>query len=419
MKFKMRLKQTNLHILRESKDLSEMAKTGVSLHCHTEHSREMLDFLPHYANKLPLIAHFYKKEEKKYIEREGKGFDFTKGFWSPPMTAREVFGIESTQINEAGLEAVVSLTDHDSIEANLKVNDGVKNASAPISLEWTVPFEYGFFHLGIHNLPKDQAVELTKTLLDYTFNQENQNDERLSEMFEMLNDIPEVLVVFNHPIWDIELVGKERHEILLRNFLNIHGKWIHALEINGFRSWSENKRVIDLAESFGYPLVTGGDRHGCRPNTVINLTNSSTFGEFVEEVRVDKHSEVVLMPEYHYPLHSRQLQSFSEILKHYPEFPDGRKLWFDRVHFDVGDGQGVRKLSVHWERGGPGWLRWAIWTLGVLGSPKMRPIFNVLRKKADKVPKNVRKMNISIAELEDSVSGLAAETVQTETGFAA
>ncbi len=415
----MRFKQTNLHVLRESDDLSDRAKTGVSLHCHTENSREMLDFLPHYANKLPVISYFYNREEKKYIEREGKRFDFSKGFWSPPMTAPEVFAIESSQINAAGLEAIVSLTDHDSIEANLKVNEGVKNSSAPLSLEWTVPFEYGFFHLGVHNLPKGQAVELTATLLDYSFNPESQNNERLTELLVMLNEIPEVLIVFNHPIWDIELVGKERHEILLKNFLRIHGQWIHALEINGFRSWSENKKVIGLAESLGYPLVTGGDRHGCKPNTVINLTDGSTFGEFVEEIRVDKHSEVVLMPEYLYPLHSRQLQSFSEILKHYPEFPEGRKLWFDRVQFDIGDGHGVRKLAVHWESGGPGWLRGAIWALGVFGSPKMRPIFSLFRKKADRVPKNMQNLNIAIVESGETVADLATETAQAKAGFVA
>ena len=140
------------------------------------------------------------------------------------MTALEVFGIEKDQINKVGLDAVISLTDHDSINANLEVNEENDNNSAPISLEWTVPFEYGFFHVGVHNLPKDRAIELTKTLLDYTFNEEKHSNENLREMFAMLNEIPEVLVVLNHPIWDIELVGKERHETLLKHFLKEHGQ---------------------------------------------------------------------------------------------------------------------------------------------------------------------------------------------------
>jgi hypothetical protein len=396
----MNLKQTRLHILHEAKNLSHEAKTGVSLHCHTEHSKEMLDFVPHYAEKLPVISYFWKKERDKYQAKEGKAIDFSTAYWSPPMTPQGVYDIEKTQINEVGLDAIVSISDHDSIDANLQVNEQTENAKAPISLEWTVPFEYGFFHVGVHNLPKDRAIEITKTLIDYTFG-ENPTNEKLHQMFAMLNEMPQVLVILNHPLWDIEMVGKEKHEILLKQFIKEHGRWIHAFEINGFRTWSENKAVIEMAEALGIPIATGGDRHGCKPNTVVNLTNAKTFDEFVEEIRVDKRSEVVLMPEYSQPLHSRQLQSFSEILKHYPEFPEGRQKWFDRVHFDTGDGHGLRKLSVHWKRGGPTWLRWAIWTLGFLGSPKMRPVFAVARKKHDRVPKTLEKAKFEIPNLED------------------
>lgn len=404
------LKQTRLHILRETKNLTENARTGVSLHCHTEHSKEMLDFVPHYAEKLPIIAQFWRRERDNYLEREGKGIDFSTAFWSPPLTAHSVYDLEKQQINEAGLEAIVSLTDHDSINAPLEVNERNQNSRAPISLEWTVPFEYGFFHVGVHNLPKAHAVELTQTLLDYTFNKENHTNEKLTEMFAMLNELPEVLVILNHPLWDIELVGKERHQTLLKHFIKKHGRWIHAFEINGFRTWSENKAVVELAEALGIPIATGGDRHGCKPNTVINLTNAETFEEFVEEIRVEKRSEVALMPEYEYPLQSRQLQSFAEILTHYKDFPAGRKRWFDRVYFDIDDGEGLRPLSVHWQRGGPTWLRWAIWTLGVMGSPKMRPFFRAARKKQDRVPRDLAKAGFRIPKIDEMPSGIPQES---------
>ncbi len=414
----MNLKQTRLHILHKPKDLSKEAKTGVSLHCHTEYSKEMLDFVPHYADKLPIISYFWNKERIKYLNREGKNPDFSTGYWLPPLTPQEVYHLEKTQINKTGLDAIVSITDHDSIAANLQVGETTANEQAPISLEWTVPFECGFFHVGVHNLPKDRAVELTKTLLDYTFNKENHSNENLRQMFLMLNEIPDVLVVLNHPIWDIERVGKEKHALLLKNFLKEHGRCIHALEINGFRSWSENKVVIEMAEALGYPIITGGDRHGCQPNTVINLTNSKTFSEFAEEIRAGKRSEVALMPEYRQPLHSRQLQSFSEILRNYSTFPEGRQKWFDRVYFDIGDGGGVRQLSVHWIRGGPAWLRTAIWTLGVFGSPKMRPFFSLARKPHDRVPKDVTKTMFEIPDLQEIAASLAVEQPQTKTEFA-
>lgn len=397
----MNLERTRLHILSRPEDLSGRAKTGVSLHCHTEHSKEMLDFVPHYADKLPIINFFWHREREKYLEREGKGIDFSTAYWSPPMSGQAIYEIESRQMADAGLNPLVSVTDHDSIDACIEINEAEDNSRAPISLEWTVPFDYGFFHVGVHNLPKGNAVELTKILLGYTFG-ENPTDEKLTEMFAMLNDLPGVLVILNHPIWDIELVGEERHEALLKEFIKRHGRWIHAFEVNGFRSWSENKRVIEMAEALGIPLATGGDRHGCKPNTVINLTSADTFDEFVNEVRVERRSQVVLMPEYEQPLHSRQLQSFSEILSHYPAFRDGRKKWFERVYFDVGDEKGLVSLAGHgWIRGGPAWLRVAIWTLGLLGSPKMRPVFRLVRNRKDRVPKDAALARFEKPDLEE------------------
>jgi hypothetical protein len=407
----MNLKRTRVHILHAAEKLNKKAPTGVSLHCHTENSKEMLDFVPHYAAKLPIINYFWQKERVKYFEREGKYPDFSTAFWSPPMQAQDVYEIEKNQINDAGLDALVSISDHDSIDGNIKLNEQTDNAKAPISLEWTVPYQFGFFHVGVHNLPKERAVEITKDLLEYTFG-ENPTDEKLREKFALLNEIPEVLVILNHPLWDIEIVGKEKHLQLLAGFIKDHGQWIHALEINGFRSWSENKAVIELAEAHGFPVVSGGDRHGCKPNTVLNLTNAKTFSEFAEEVRNDKQTEVVLMPEYKQPLHSRQLQSFAEILKLYPEYPEGRQRWFDRVHFDLGKGQGLNPLSAYgWKRGGPLWLRLAIKTLGFLGSEKMRPVFAVARKKQDRVPKTIERTNFEIPNVDDNSPSLASESV--------
>lgn len=406
----MKLKQTRLHILHKAENLSRRAKTGVSLHCHTQFSQEMLDFVPYYAETLPIVKYFWEREKKNYIEREGKSWDFSTAYWSPPLKPIDVYNIEKKQINDAGLEAVISITDHDSIDGFAQVHEQNETAAAPISLEWTVPFEYGFFHVGVHNLPENRAVELTKILLDYTFG-ENPTNEKLHELFAMLGEIPQILVILNHPLWDIEMVGKPRHKVLLQNFLREHGTWLHALEINGFRAWSENKTVIEMAESFGLPICTGGDRHGCKPNTVINLTNARTFDEFVGEVRHDKHTEVVLMPEYRQPLRSRQMNSFAEILRHYPEFPEGRNHWFDRVFFDFGKGKGLNSLSTYgWEHG-PMWLRLTIRLFGYAGSPLVRPVFEILRKKKDRIPKDVNKTEFEVISTEDLTGNLSSGAV--------
>ncbi len=382
----MNLKRTRVHILHEKTDLSRKAKTGVSLHCHTEYSKELMDFVPIYTEKIPVVSYLWKKERDKYEARVGRKVNFTTAYWSPPMPPQEVFSIEKNQINEAGLNAVISITDHDCIEGNLKVNEETDNKIAPISLEWTVPFEYGFFHVGVHNLPKENALEISKILIDYSF-EENPQKERLHELFALLSDLPEVLVILNHPLWDIEMIGKEPHRVLLDRFLKEFGQWIHAFEVNGFRKWSENKQIMEMAESMGFPVVTGGDRHGCKPNTVINLTDAETFAEFAEEIRVDKRSQVVFMPDYRQPLLSRQLNSFSEILATYNHFPQHRQQWHDRVFYDTGDGQGLVSLATHWKESGyRRWLRVTISILGFFGSPVVRPLFSLTRNKKDRVP---------------------------------
>lgn len=395
----MNLEKTKLNFLKGTPDLSRQAKSGVSMHCHTEYSKEMLAFVPHYAADLPIINYFWQREKKRYFAREGKYPNFDSGYWSPPLSPQQVYDFEKGQIEGSGLNALVSLTDHDCIDGNFTIDEADREKTVPISLEWTVPFDIGFFHVGVHNLPRDRAVEISKELIGFTFDKTQHTSEKLNELFAMLEEIPEVLIILNHPLWDIEIAGKESHERLLKEFLRSYGRWIHALEVNGFRSWSENKAVIELAEVVGIPVATGGDRHACKPNTVINLTDSTSFEEFVSEIRVDKRAEIALMPAYEQPLHSRQLQSFSEILSHYPAFRAGRQHWFDRVFFDIDNGKGLISLSSHgWKRGGPRWLRTAIWTLAVMGSPKMRPAFRLFRKKADRVPSSLDKTEFQLPE---------------------
>lgn len=399
----MNLKLTRLHLPNKTSDLASRFKTGVSLHCHTQHSKEMLDFVPHIAAQLPIISFFWERERRKYLATKGKELDFSAAFWTPPLSAHKVYDLEREQINNIGLDALVSLTDHDDIEAGQKLRcEHEHGADAPISLEWTVPFAEGFFHVGVHNLPELKAEAITKDLLDFSFAKKRDlkfAENRLDELFLMLNEMPEVLVVLNHPIWDIELIGKERHRILLDAFVAKYGKFIHAFEINGFRKWSENKAVLEMADALGFPVVSGGDRHGCQPNSIVNLSTSNTFGEFVEQIRRDKFSQVMLMPHYRQPLSWRQLNSFAEILQYYPDYEAERRHWIGRVYADI-DEQGLNPLSFFWRRGGPRWLKAATWTLGALGSPLTRPAFRFVTPRKDIVPPSFAQ-NAEQQQLED------------------
>lgn len=370
----MRSSNSIVHAAANAQMLKPLGQTGISMHCHSMHSKEILDFVPYYAERIPILSSVWKRKMRKFEESEGRSPNFNIGYWTPPLTGQQVFESEAISIENLGLVPIVSVTDHDSIDANTEINETVPNRFAPISMEWTVPFGHAFFHIGVHNLPPERAKEISQQLLGYTSDPDGPDDERLSELLAMMHVIPEMLVVLNHPIWDIEMIGQQKHETALHEFLRTHGCWIHAMEINGFRSMDENNAVTELAEACGLPMVSGGDRHCCQANTMINVTNAASFSEFVSEVRIDKHSEVLVLPDYHKPLPSRQLRSMSQILGVFPEFPDGRQSWSDRIFFDAEDGLGARPLTEHWNGQLPGWTRVAMWALKALSHDMLVPI---------------------------------------------
>lgn len=366
---------TRMHVFErafscQSTGLSAMLKshrTAVSLHCHTSFSKEVLTFIPHYAAMIPVVSEFFKTEMDRYLTMYGRTVDFAKAYWTPPASARQVMEMEISQIERRlGLNAFVSITDHDDIQAGLRLQLIDSGHRIPISMEWTVPYRDGFFHLGIHNLPPEFAVEINRELMKY----KDQTDDamKLRDLLELLNQPSGTMVVLNHPLWDIEFIGAHRHRACLKAFLEEHGEWIHALEINGFRSWRENRSTMNLAEDWGYPVVTGGDRHGCQANTMVNLTRAESFNEFVWEIREDRHSEVLLMPEYSQSLVARTIQVVADVLRDYPHHALGQEHWNDRVFIDIGDGCGSCPLSRHWPRGGPAWVRASLWLLRMLGT---------------------------------------------------
>lgn len=404
----MPFKLTRLLHLKRGEDLQAKAKTGISLHCHTHFSKENLDFLPYYSDRIPIIAGLWRREYAAYREREQRDIDFDTAYWTPPLSANVVHEGEKRQIIEVGLQPIVSITDHDRIDANLEIN---RIESVPISMEWTVPFANGFFHVGVHNLPPECSESIVATLLEYTEEPDSRSVTRLNELFRMLWEYPNVLVVLNHPLWDIELIGHKEHEHLLKDFLKIHSKWIHAFEVNGFRKWSENHAVIELAESFGKPAVAGGDRHGCQPNTVLNISGCLSMDEYAADVRDARRNEIALMPCYERPICSRQLESFSEILREYPESPADRRNWMQRVFFDTHEGLGFRPISEIGMINGPFWMRASIYTLGILGSPRLAILFRFARRKADQVPLEFDDSHFALAKLEDLARHLSSEPV--------
>lgn len=344
-------------------------RAAVSLHSHTHHSREMMSNLPRYIVRIPLVGLAFEREVGRYHERAGHALDFSRGWWHPPVCPRGVFESEAEQIERRfGLYALVSVTDHDDIQAGLDLQELYANRRAPISFEWTVPFGSGFFHVGVHNLPACAGQRWFDVLSGFTA---RSTKESLSDILTELNRIPDVLLVLCHPLWDLADVGQEEHLRQLGRFLRAHRAQVHAVELNGYRAHKENSDVRTLGLAARLPLISGGDRHGRAPNAVLNVTRARSFAEFVHEIR-DGASEVILMPEYRQNLTSRKLASASDVLKPDESHRGGRVHWTDRVTWER-DGN-IRPLSFHWPDGGPLWVRSTVQAFRLIANPVMLPV---------------------------------------------
>jgi hypothetical protein len=303
------VRQSRLH-LEWSGASARSFSTGVSLHSHTLHSREPLSLFRHAGT---------------WRCRDGTRIDLKRAWWTPPAGPHEAWLIERNQIEgRFGLRALVSLTDHDDIEAPLKLRVLGECRHVPISVEWTVAYGTTSFHLGVHNI----AARMARTIFA--------DMQRLATpaMLDALASDPGTLIVFNHPVWDEQGIGQTEHVKLATQFLRAHSEFIHAIELNGLRPWKENRRAWRMAQEMGKPIVAGGDRHALEPNTLLDLTNAGCFSGFVEQVRNGR-SDVLVTSQYREPLALRVLQSVQETLQDYETHACGWRRWRDRVFYEM------------------------------------------------------------------------------------
>lgn len=343
-------------------------RCGVSLHSHTMHSKERLGRLPLYFAKVPIGGYILQREIGRLHLLEGRIFDFNKYYWTPPLSPREAYELEASTIEKSlDLQPLVSLSDHDDIEAGLHLTMLEATRNVPISVEWSVPFEKTAFHLGIHNLPPSRAREWMAALHEFT---KNPAPAKLGELLADLSANPSVLVVLNHPYWAAESIAQDAHRPSLESFLERYQPLIHALELNGMRSRRENKEVLALGDAVSIPVISGGDRHGCEPNATLNLTRAATFEAFVWEVREERRSEILLMPQFFEALPLRLLENTWHALADAPgEF--GRTHWMSRVFIEE---NGVDKpLSQFTGTRFHRIIDKFRWLLALAASPALRP----------------------------------------------
>lgn len=349
-------------------------RTGISIHSHTLCSKERLSFLPVMVPLLPGGAAVLRKVEAMHENGKGEKLDYSRGWWTPPLSPQHAYNLEANQIaDKLGLSPLVSLSDHDNIEAAsmLQLMDGYRDA--PISVEWTISYSLAKFHLGIHNLPRESARQFITWMNEFT---DDSSRWDLRELLDALHAIDDVLIVLNHPLSDEGRVGRHVHTDHVKHFLHDCGRWIHALELNGLQPWKDNSQVSLIAREFDLPLISGGDRHGCEPNANVNVTNAQTFGEFVHEIRRDRVSNLVFMPHYREPLKIRYLENIWHILRYMPDNP-GRERWCDRAYYQMLNDE-PRPIAALTNHVGIQMFNRFINLIGLLASRPVRPALKLV-----------------------------------------
>ncbi len=367
--------ESRVEFLWQNADSVREFHTAVCLHGHTLHSEECLSFLPRYLEHIPGFSQYVGGYQKR------GSLDFARAYWTPPLTPASALHLEQRQITGLGLRPMVSLTDHDSIEAPVALQLTESGEEIPVSVEWTVPYLRAILHIGIHNLPPADARRWMSTLAAYTA---TPNEAELPKILGELSRLPEVLIVLNHPFWLEEGVEERDRQVAVECLLRECAFCFHAFELNGTRKWEENAATIELARNYGKPVISGGDRHACEPAACLNLTNASSFAEFVAEIRAG-YSRVIFMHHYREPMALRILETAWEILRPYPEYR-GRERWTDRVFYRNAEGV-AQSLSTVWNARVPWVIRPLTAFVQLCTMRSMRPAVRLLlSNRAELVP---------------------------------
>jgi hypothetical protein len=337
--------------------------TGVSLHSHTSVSEETLGFIHAMFVAFPAAKNVFDYYQKR-SDKHGIKFDFERANWRPPLQPRMAYDLESKQIQRLDLNSLVSITDHDTIDAAQLLRTVPSSRHIPVSVEWSTPYGQTTFHLGIHNIPSQDGAAWMKRFEEFTAEARPglaigtghapcsaESDKRLLAMLRELSAIPQVLIVFNHPLWDLHQTGAV-HRAEVTRFLKEAGDTLHALELNGLRHVRENYAVAEMAKDTGHLVISGGDRHGLEPNANINLTTAMSFTDFVHEVRVERVSHVHFMDQYRDKWEQRILQSTLNAITDFPQFLPGWQRWDERAFHPDANGE-MRSFAELWPDGKP------------------------------------------------------------------
>src|ERR1700731_4046327 len=85
------------YLWREPKAAEGFA-SGVSLHSHTNQSRETLDFIAEMSQDWGILQPIMRWAEERSYERTGIRPNYAVSYWTPPLTPKLAFDLEQKQI---------------------------------------------------------------------------------------------------------------------------------------------------------------------------------------------------------------------------------------------------------------------------------------------------------------------------------
>ena len=74
--------------------LDRQYRSAVSLHSHTNHSKESLRFIPEFTRKHPILHWALERQAM----RSTIPVDLVKAYWTPPLHPKAAFEVERNQI---------------------------------------------------------------------------------------------------------------------------------------------------------------------------------------------------------------------------------------------------------------------------------------------------------------------------------
>ena len=190
--------------------------SGVSLHSHTSQSKETLDFLANLGNRSHLIRKLLRFCEERAMHRYGFKIDYAAGYWTPPLTPRLAFDLESKQIEKLNISPLVSISDHDNITAPMLLRTVAAARHIPVSVEWSAPSSVPMAAVSSPSIlasttwPATLAAEWMRTFEEYTA---SPSDARLDRNPLCASRAAQCVDHLHDRRWDLYLIGDQKHRL--------------------------------------------------------------------------------------------------------------------------------------------------------------------------------------------------------------